>query len=137
MTDALGGAAVLPVLVAISPLNIAPVGGRSNSSDPDPSTGKVTGTVTGVTDADGDSLTYTGPGTSAKGGTVTVQSGGSFTYVPTDEARHAAAAENASSADRSDSFTVTASDGHGGSVNVEVTVTVAPANAAPTATVGT
>ncbi|MEO3760658.1 Ig-like domain-containing protein [Mycobacterium sp. B14F4] len=129
VTDVLGGTAVLPVLVSISPLNLAPVGGTSASGTPDPVTGKVTGTISGVTDPDGDSLTYTGA-TTAKG-SVTVSPDGTFTYTPTPEARHTAAADTAGPEDMTDSLTVAVGDGHGGSIGVPVSVDISPANVAP------
>ena len=78
----------------------------------------VTGTVT-ATDSDGDTLSYTGPTSTAKG-TVVVNSNGTFTYTPTDAARHKALAGGAAA---KDSFTVTASDGYGGTLAVPVSVT--------------
>ena len=47
-----------------------------------------------------------------------------FTYTPTAAARQVAAAPGATSADQSDSFTVTVSDGYGGTVNVEIEVPI-------------
>ena len=88
-------------------------------------TGVVKGTVT-ATDPNSDTLTYKGTTTTAKG-KVDVAGNGSFTYTPTAAARHAAAAENADPTALTDSFTVTASDGHGGTLDVEVDVTITPA----------
>jgi VCBS repeat-containing protein len=47
-----------------------------------------------------------------------------FTYTPTAAARQAAAAQGATSADQSDTFTVVVSDGFGGSVSVPISVVV-------------
>jgi hypothetical protein len=47
-----------------------------------------------------------------------------FTYTPTAAARQAAAAPGATSADQSDTFTVTVSDGYGGTVSVEIEVPI-------------
>ena len=95
----------------------------------------------GGSDSDGDPLTYVPTtGTTGKGGTFTVNPDGTYTYTPSATARHDAAANGATAADKSDTFTVTVSDGHGGSVAMPVTVTVAPANAVPLSsspTVGT
>lgn len=117
--------------------NHAPTGSAVVGT-PNGVSGVVNGSVTG-TDADGDSLTYSGSTTTAKG-TVSVTAAGAFTYTPTVPARHAAALLAATDAQRTDTFTVTVSDGHGGTAGVPVTVTVAPANTAPLAgvvTVGT
>ncbi|PRC49027.1 hypothetical protein C6A85_76835, partial [Mycobacterium sp. ITM-2017-0098] len=92
----------------------------------------VTGAVTS-TDTDGDPRTYSAPGTSAKGGTVVVNADGTFTYTPTAAARQASAAAGATTADKTDAFTVTVNDGHlAGVTQVVVSVAIAPAvNGAP------
>lgn len=128
VADGFGGTVDVVVAVEVSPLNEAPVGGVSVGT-PDPATGRVTGRVT-ATDADGDALTYTGPTSTAKGA-VTVALDGTFTYLPTPTARHRAAALNATVADKTDTFTVTVSDGSGGSTAVLVTVAISPTNNAP------
>ena len=90
-----------------------------------------------VQDSDGDDLTFSagvlGVTTSAKGGTVTVGSGGSFTYTSDGGDTHTAAAANATAADKQDTFTVTVTDGHGGSTDMTVTVTLDSYNRAPSA----
>ena len=48
-----------------------------------------------------------------------------FTYTPTAAARIAASAPNASTAVRTDTFTVTVDDGHGGTALVSVKLTIA------------
>lgn len=72
----------------------------------------------------------TGPTSTAKGA-VTVAPDGAFTYLPTATARHRAAAVNATVADKTDTFTVTVSDGSGGDIGVVVTVAISPRNSAP------
>jgi hypothetical protein len=47
-----------------------------------------------------------------------------FTYTPTAAARQAAAAPGATSADQSDTFTVTVSDGFGGSIDVKIDIEI-------------
>ena len=102
---------------------------------PDPTTGKVKVTVIAV-DPDGNPLTLslTQPGKGAVGDPTLVDAAsGTYTvvYTPEDSKRHAAAADNASPADKSDSFTITVSDGHGAQISTPVDVTVAPADNAP------
>ncbi len=119
------------------PVNNAPTG-VAVVGLPNPVTGVVAGSVTGA-DADDDPLTYSGPSSTAKGA-VSVSAAGSFTYTPNSAARHGAAATGATAADRADSFSVTVSDGRGGTVVVPVAVVVSPANVAPVlgvTTVGT
>jgi VCBS repeat-containing protein len=133
VTDGYGGTTTVAVSVAVSPVaaNRAPIAGTPTVGNPNASTGAITGAVK-ATDADGDSLTYLGSITTSKGSAV-VDSGGTFTYTPTATARHAAAKIGASTSDRTDGFTVTVSDGKGGTATIPVTVTISPANAAPVA----
>lgn len=140
VTDGHGGTDSVLVRVAITPApaNIAPGNGlvRRNPAD---TNGVVTGSVS-ASDADGDILSYTGSTTTAKG-TASVNADGTFTYTPTGAARHAAAAANAASTGANrDSFTVTVSDGRGGTLKVPVSIDISPQNTAPTgatATAGT
>lgn len=60
-------------------------------------------------------------------------SSGTFTYTPTNQARHSAASDQASSADTTDTFTVTVTDGYGGTTSTPVSVPVAPQNSPPVA----
>ena len=132
VADPYGGAADVAVVVPISPANQAPTA-TATAGNPDASTGVVAGLVIGV-DADGDPLSYTGPGATAKGA-VLIGSGGAFTFTPTATARHDAASLAAAPGDLTDAFTITVADGHGGTIAVPVTVAIGPANQAPTATV--
>jgi len=108
--------------------NHAPTGSVAMAA-PNPATGEVTGLLSG-TDSDGDPLTYQVVTWPAKGSvtlnsTTTVGSSqGSFTYTPTAAARHAAAAPGATPADLSDTFSVTISDGYGGTVSVPISVPI-------------
>lgn len=106
-----------------TPANAAPTATVATGT-PDPATGTVTGQVTG-SDADGDPLTYSGSGPTAKG-SVIVSETGSFAYTPTVAARLAAASPTAADADRQDSFTVTVDDSRGGTIAVVVSVVVSP-----------
>jgi VCBS repeat-containing protein len=63
---------------------------------------------------------------------VVNSSTGAFTYTPTAAARHAAAAVGAAAEDKTDTFGVTVSDGHGGFVEKTITVSIGAANAKPT-----
>ncbi|MBX7448739.1 tandem-95 repeat protein [Mycolicibacterium sp. 3033] len=122
---------VTPISLVPAGTNSAPVDGRSTVTGTDTSTGTVTGRVTAA-DPDGDQLFFSGPTTSSKGGVVTINSDGTFTYTPTAAVRHAAAAVNATAADVTDSLTVTVSDGLGGTLTVPVTLSIVPHNSAPT-----
>ena len=81
----------------------------------------VSGQIVG-SDVDGDTLTYV-KGSDPAHGTVTVNADGTYTYVP------------GANFNGTDSFTVTVSDGHGGTTTSTVNVTVNPVNDAPSATV--
>jgi len=132
VTDSYGASTNVAVAVPVTPVNAAPTG-SSTAGAPNSSTGVVAGTVTAI-DPDRDPLLYATPATTAKG-TVALATNGGFTYTPTAKARHAAALPQATQADKADAFTVTVSDGHGGSVAVPVSVAIAPANALPTGSV--
>ena len=84
-------------------------------------------------DTDGDPLTYA-VSTPAGKGSITMTGPGQFTYTPTYAARHNAAATNATTADKQDTFTITVSDGYGGQTTTTVTVAITPANVAPNVT---
>ncbi len=107
ITDGYGGVAAVPVTVVIAPANAAPTG-TLMVAVPDPTTGVVRGAVTG-TDADQDAITYSATTAPAKGAVVLDADGG-FSYTPTPEARHRAAALTMTVADKADAFTVTISD---------------------------
>ncbi|APE17923.1 hypothetical protein BOH72_24345 [Mycobacterium sp. WY10] len=116
------------VAVAVAGTNTAPTA-KTTVNAPNGTTGIVYGKVAG-TDVDGDRLTYSVNPTTGRGGTVTINGGGAFSYTPTSEARHIAAG----GIDKTDSFTVTVDDGHGGILAVPVTVAISPTNTAPTGT---
>lgn len=117
------------VIVDVGSINKAPI--ISGYTDATPA---IDGTVTGqieATDPNQDSLLFSGSTTSAAGGAVSVNSDGSFSYTPTFQIRHAAAADNAPGSATTDSFTVTVSDGYGGSATRTITVPVSAANGNP------
>ncbi|SCX15542.1 PecA family PE domain-processing aspartic protease [Mycolicibacterium fluoranthenivorans] len=116
-SDGNGGTATQTVTVKVAPLNTAPVLAAT----------QVAGAVS-ATDPDGDTLSYSATPTK---GTIAFSSTGAFTYTPTAAAQHAAAATGASSSVKTDTFTVTVSDGYGGTVAAKVTVTITPADTAP------
>ena len=122
VSDGYGGTAAVPVTVPIAPVNAPPVVTGRQVTAPAKATGTVRGTVT-AQDPDGDPLSYAVATRPAKG-SVTVNPGGAFTYTPTAAARRSAAAAPASSPARTDAFTVTVNDGHGGTTAVPVRVPI-------------
>lgn len=125
--DGHGGLTTLTVTVKVKPGNDAPSARvRTTPSWFGP---EVYGTVI-ARDQDRDGLTYTASDT-AKGGVIVMDSRGRFTYTPAEAARHAAAAAEATAADKQDTFDITVDDGHGGVTTVAVTVRIKPVNATP------
>lgn len=116
------------ITVAVVPANTAPVV-KVTVGKPNSTTGVITGTVKG-TDANRDRIYYDGTTATLKG-TLVVAADGTFTYTPTVTARHAAATADPSA--KTETFTITVDDGHGGLVTVPVTVNISPRNTAPTA----
>lgn len=99
----------------------------------DLTSGLVTGRVSGQ-DVNGDTVTYSGSTTTAKG-SVTVSATGEFSYTPTSDALTAATNPGATAADKQDTFTVTVDDGYGGTTAVAVVVPIGqPAPAPPLST---
>ena len=133
VTDGHGGTTTVPVTVPISATNNPPTTMGPTIGTPD-SAGVVTGSLK-VADPEVDPLVYTVTNAPTKGQVSIDQSTGIYTYTPSVEARHAAAADGATLADKQDTFTVAVSDGHGGTLPITVaSVPVSPANAAPVAT---
>ena len=123
--DGHGGTTTLTVRVAIAPLghvNQAPTSGGFSVGQPNPDSGKVAGTVS-ATDPERDTVTFAGSGVTSKG-SVIVDAAGGFVYTPSDAARHRAGAEDATQADKEDTFAVTAVDAYGAKLAVPVTVTI-------------
>ncbi|MGE2833533.1 Ig-like domain-containing protein [Mycobacterium sp. SMC-4] len=131
--DGHGGVRLVTVRVPIAPVHVnqSPTDGAFTAGEPDPVSGRVIGTVT-ATDAENDALTFSAPIVTAKGAAL-VASNGSFVYTPNDIARHRVTADDATDADKIDTFTVTVNDGYGGTLTVPVTVKIAPSlNQPPT-----
>ncbi|WP_158230545.1 Ig-like domain-containing protein [Mycobacterium sp. shizuoka-1] len=126
VADPAGLTATTAVTVPIAPKNAVPLA-KTTVNAPIAGTGIVYGKVAG-TDADKDRLLFSVTPTSVRGGAVTINGGGAFTYTPTAAARHTAAGGT----DKTDTFTVTVDDGHGGILSVPVTVVISPKNVAPT-----
>ena len=133
VTDGYGGSKALGVTATIAPADSAPRAGTATVGTANPGTGVVTGTVS-ATDPDGDAITYTAAATATpKGGTVSVATGGAFTYTPTATARHAAARTGAVAADKADTVSVAATDRYGARTVIPVSVPISPKNTAPVA----
>jgi VCBS repeat-containing protein len=117
VSDGNGGTALVMIPVTVTPVNDAPVASSppATTAEDTPVGGQIT-----ATDVDGDALTYAVT-TAPANGSVTVNPDGSYTYTPNANFNGA------------DSFTVTVSDGNGGSVLVTIPVTVTPVNDAPVA----
>jgi VCBS repeat-containing protein/YVTN family beta-propeller protein len=130
VTNSVGTTVSVPVTVVITPKNTAPSSAKAKAGTPNATTGAVTVTVT-ASDADKDSLSFSAS-TPSKG-TVEMGANGSLTYTPTEQARLDAGAANASAAVKTDTFTVTIGDAHGGTTTLAVKVNVAPITLTPNA----
>ena len=139
-TDSRGASKTSSVTVDIVAKNALPAATvtttitSTSPGDPETIKGKVVGS-----DTDGDSLSYASgilgfdTRSTAKGGSVTIYSDGTFTYTSDSGDTHAASLPTATAADKQDSFVVTITDGHGGSRDVTVNVNLDPYNRAPSA----
>jgi VCBS repeat-containing protein len=125
VADGFGGSVAVPVTVTIRPQNTAPTGAKATVGTPNAATGVVAGTVTAV-DAEKDTLTY--GASKPANGAVVFKADGSFTYTPTATARTSA---RSSATAKTDPFTVTISDAHGGTVTVTAAPVISPINSAP------
>jgi hypothetical protein len=98
VSDGHGGTTTSTVTVTVTPVNDAPTAPNDSKTTPEdtPVSGKIVGS-----DVDGDPLTYT-KGSDPANGTVVVHPDGTYTYTPKPDYNGP------------DSFTVTVSDGHGG-----------------------
>ncbi|MBP6675139.1 MAG: tandem-95 repeat protein, partial [Vitreoscilla sp.] len=124
VSDGQGGSATATVTVTVAPVNDAPKFDDPTNPTFDPATGNyavttpedtpVSGQVKG-SDVDGDPLTYAKAADPAHG-TVAVNPDGTWTYTP------------GPSYNGSDVFTVTVSDGHGGTATSTITIGITPVN---------
>jgi large repetitive protein len=123
VTDGQSAAIEQVVSVVVNPINDVPVTAATGSTTGDEDT-TLTGTVI-ATDADGDALIFaianSVPGSTVHGVTAIDAVTGAYTYTP-DANFHG-----------SDTFTVTVSDGHGGTAAQVVTVNVNSVEDAPVA----
>ncbi|WP_176562140.1 Ig-like domain-containing protein [Mycolicibacterium palauense] len=131
VSDGRGGTVSSTVITAIVPVNRAPRARASTVNAPVPDSGVVTGQARAV-DPNWDTVTFRASTAQPGKGSVTVNPDGTFRYSPTAEARHTAASDTASPAERTDTFGVTAVDAYGAVTDIAVTVTISPFNTAPT-----
>ncbi len=112
------GSVTVTVSITVTTVNDVPTGtgDRKTTQEDTPVSGAVSGA-----DADGDALTFSRASEPANG-SVSVNTDGSYTYTP--KADYVG----------TDKFTVTVSDGKGGTATVDVEITVTPVNDAPTGT---
>ncbi|WP_293054250.1 Ig-like domain-containing protein [Paludibacter sp.] len=115
VSDGNGGSATATVTVTITPVNDAPVLTATPITTPEdtPANGNVT-----ATDVDGDALTFS-KGSDPSHGTLIFNSDGTYTYTP------------ATNYHGDDSFTVSVSDGNGGTATGTVLITVTSVNDNP------
>ncbi|PSV19408.1 hypothetical protein C0W44_16050, partial [Photobacterium leiognathi subsp. mandapamensis] len=124
VSDGKGGTDTITVNITVNPINDAPVIVDNNGAPLGESIVVTTdeevkvGGKLSATDADGDELTFT-QSSDPKNGTVTVDANGNWTYDPN------------TNFNGDDSFTVTVSDGKGGTDTITVNITVNPINDSP------
>lgn len=133
--DGRGRSRSTAVRVKVAPSNSAPVAGAPDVESPRSIDGAVSGSVP-VTDPDGDRISYR-VATTPQRGDLAVGTDGSFTYTPTDTARHTAATGAAGTT--TDAAALAAADRYGAVTTIALTLSILPRNAVPTnarATVG-
>ncbi len=118
--DAWGATATTEVAVTVAPVNDAPQFAVPAVNVTTLEDTAVSGQAI-ATDVDGDAQTYALGATVPTRGSVTVNGNGSWVYTPSGNANGA------------DSFTIIASDGHGGAAPITVNLTITPVNDAPVA----
>ncbi|MCV7011400.1 Ig-like domain-containing protein [Mycolicibacterium madagascariense] len=128
VTDGYGGTATFTLSAPITPYppgNRPPGNGQNTVTSTSSALGTVTGVVSAV-DPEGDPLTYTVTTGPTKGVLTLDATTGAYTYTPTVDARYTALATPGVD---TDTFTVTVSDGLGGTMTQAVSVTIAPPSA--------
>jgi YVTN family beta-propeller protein/VCBS repeat-containing protein len=118
-----GGTIPVTVTVKIRPKNAKPTSAAFHVNDTNTTTGAVAGTISAA-DADLDDFIVSGPATTTKGNITYNSANDTYVYTPTAAARAAANAPNARTSAKTDKFTVTVNDGHGGTDTVSVTVSL-------------
>ncbi|MBJ3774461.1 tandem-95 repeat protein [Acuticoccus mangrovi] len=120
LADDRGATSEVAVAVTVTPVNDAPTADpiAITTSEDTPTSLDVDGVLADVFDAEGDALTITAVG-GATLGTVALD-GASIVYTPN------------TNASGDDVFTITISDGAGGTLLLPVSVTITPVNDAPT-----
>ncbi|WP_153275320.1 tandem-95 repeat protein [Rhodococcus sp. P1Y] len=121
--DGHGSTVPLTVTFTVQPANAAPYNiFVATVGTPDPTTGAVVITPRAI-DPDGDPLTYSLTSTSGTTlGTLVDNGNGTYTYTPTLATRLDAAEADVPAFNKVERIVITASDGHGGSVDVSVSV---------------
>ena len=116
ISDGNGGTTTSLITIGVTPVNDAPVASNLNLTTPEnvPVNGQVS-----ASDIDGDTLSFSVGGNPAHGTVTLNPATGSFTYTPN------------ASYNGSDSFTVTVSDGNGGTTTSVVSIGVTPVNDPP------
>jgi VCBS repeat-containing protein len=115
VNDGTADSNIVTVTLNVTPVNDAPVAGNvlTTTAEDTPLTGTLT-----ASDVDGDALVFSKASNPAHG-TVTISAAGVYIYTP------------ASNYVGGDSFTYTASDGHGGTATRTVSIDVTAVNDAP------
>ncbi|ORM37611.1 hypothetical protein BFL43_03770 [Williamsia sp. 1135] len=127
VTDRHGATASEVVTVVVAWENDVPVlTSQVQVDEGDPVTGVVTGGFTATDSVDRLEVTVSDPPSKGSVDVHIVEETISFTYEPSPEARHAAAAVGATDADKADTFTILVDDGYGGRTPVVITVAVLP-----------
>lgn len=131
VTDNKGGSATQVVTVVVNGMNDAPTisGAVSTGSVTEDNTVAATGTI-GATDLDGDTLNYSASVTAGNFGNFAVNSAGEWTYSV--DSTKSQVQDLGVGKTLTESFSVTVSDGKGGSATQVVTVKVNGANDAST-----
>ncbi len=118
VSDGLGGTASAVITIAVAAVNDAPVA-RDDAAATDEDAAVAIAVLANDSDPDGDTLVIESVTQPGNGGAT--KSGETVTYAPRRDYHGR------------DSFSYTASDGHGGTSSAAVTVTIAAANDAPLA----